>query len=101
MLSQGDRAQHCILELSIKECDKHRLPRQFNPIYSNAIEVFQGERIINVPLHVRDVHVDGDGVFVGPHEEQDQEDGTKNQPHCSFMQDLCDDYIHGENYASV
>jgi hypothetical protein len=50
---------------------------------------------------VRDVHVDGDGVFVVPHEEQDQEDGTKNQPHYFFMEDLCDDYIHGQNYASV
>jgi hypothetical protein len=84
-----------------KECDKHHLPRKFNPNYFSAIKAFQGERIINAPLHVKGVHVDGDGVFVAPHEEQDQKDGTESQPHCSFVEDLCDNYIHGQSYANV
>jgi hypothetical protein len=50
---------------------------------------------------MKNVHVDGDGVFVEPHEEQNQEDGTENQPHCFFMEDLCDDYIHGQKIMQL
>jgi len=49
-------------ELLIEECDKHYLQRHFN--YYNVIEVFQGERIINAFLHMKDVHVDENGVLL-------------------------------------
>jgi hypothetical protein len=49
-------------ELLREECDKHCFPHHFN--YYNAIEAFQDERIINALLHMRDVHVDGDGVLL-------------------------------------
>lgn len=38
-------------ELSTNKCDNHHLPWSFNTKYYNAIEAFQGECIINTPLH--------------------------------------------------
>jgi hypothetical protein len=39
-------------ELTMEECNKHHLPRQFNKEFYDAIESFQGERVVNKPLHV-------------------------------------------------
>jgi hypothetical protein len=53
----------------MEKSDKHHLPRQFNKEFYDAIESFQGERTMNKPLHVRNIHVEGDGIYVPPPEE--------------------------------
>ncbi len=37
--------------------------KQYNEDCYNATEAFQGERRINVPIHVKDLQVEGDGVY--------------------------------------
>jgi hypothetical protein len=55
----------------LEKCNKFHLPKLFNENYYNVIEVFQGERNINVVMHVRDLFVEGDGVQQS--EEQQEE----------------------------
>lgn len=41
--------------MTTKECERNHLPRQFNKKYYEGIETFQGERIINAPIHLKDL----------------------------------------------
>jgi hypothetical protein len=72
--------------------DKHHLPRQFNLEFYNVIESFQEEWAMNKPLHVRNIHVEGDGVYIPPLEEH-----TPDSPIAltSMLQDLL-----GNNYVT-
>jgi hypothetical protein len=40
--------------------------KEFNKEFYDAIESFQGKRVVNKPLDVRDVHVEGDGLYIPP-----------------------------------
>jgi hypothetical protein len=42
------------------------LPPQFHQKYYDFIEVFQRERVVNIPLHTKDVNVEGDGIYKSP-----------------------------------
>jgi hypothetical protein len=53
-------------ELTMEKRDKHHLPRQFNEEFYDAIESFQGERVVAKPLHVRNIHAEGDGLYIPP-----------------------------------
>jgi hypothetical protein len=50
--------------MSIEERNMFHLPRQFNKNYYNAIEMFQGERTIDGPLHIKDLHALRDNVYM-------------------------------------
>jgi len=50
--------------LIIEEHNKHHLPRQFNKKICGVIELLQEKRNINIVLHVEDVHVEIDGMYV-------------------------------------
>jgi hypothetical protein len=44
--------------------NKFHLPKQFNEVcYNHVIHAFQGERNINVVIHVKDFNEQGDGVY--------------------------------------
>jgi hypothetical protein len=64
--------------LIIEEHNKHHLPRQFNKKFCGVIESLQEKRNINIVLHVKDVHVEIDGMYV-PRQEQDTKDFTTLQ----------------------
>jgi len=51
------------LELSFEEKERFHLPFHFNQECYNAIEAFQGETVINVPFHMWNVNVKGNGVY--------------------------------------
>jgi hypothetical protein len=42
------------------------LPLQSNQKYYDFIEAFKGERVVNIPLHTKDVNVEGDGIYKSP-----------------------------------
>ncbi len=42
-------------EMILEECDQYYVRRQFNKAFYEVIEAFQGEWIIIVPIHVRDL----------------------------------------------
>jgi hypothetical protein len=46
-------------DLTLEEQDRLYLPKQYNEYCYIAIEVFQGEKRINVPIHVRDLQAEG------------------------------------------
>jgi hypothetical protein len=51
-------------DLIIEEHHKHHLPRQFNTKFYGAIEALQEKININRVLHVEDVRVEIDGMYV-------------------------------------
>jgi hypothetical protein len=53
----------------IDKCGEHHPPRQFNIKLYDVIEPFQGERTINTPLHLQNIHAKGDGVCIPSLEE--------------------------------
>ncbi len=59
-------------DLTLEERDRFHLPKQYNEDYYNVIEAFQGERRINVPIHVRDLQAEGDGVYASQIEEKEK-----------------------------
>lgn len=79
------------------ECDGHHLPRQCNKNFYDAIKFFQGKKVVNTPLHVKDVQADENGVHILP-QEQDVEDLTT--PQNSFLQDLLGEDFVLEEYAN-
>jgi hypothetical protein len=44
-------------DLTIKEHNYHQLSKQFNRELYDAIQAFQGKRMINIIAHVRHIHV--------------------------------------------
>jgi hypothetical protein len=48
----------------MEEWGKFHLPKWFNEDYYNAIEVFHGKNIINAPIHLKDLQVETDGIYV-------------------------------------
>jgi hypothetical protein len=58
--------------------NEHHLPTQFNTKFYGAIESLREKRNINTILHVKDVHVQTDGMDV-PSQEQDAKDFTTLQ----------------------
>jgi len=46
----------------LEKCNNFHLPKLFSDNYYNVIKAFQGERNINVVMHVRDLLVERDGV---------------------------------------
>ncbi len=50
-------------ELSFQEKERFHSTLHFNQECYNAIESFQGEKVINVPFHMRNVNVKGNGVY--------------------------------------
>jgi hypothetical protein len=61
--------------LVIEKHNKHHLLRQFNTKFYGAIESLQEKRNMNIVLHVEDVHVEIEGMYV-PRQEQDTKDFT-------------------------
>jgi hypothetical protein len=61
-------AKQSYWDLIIEEQDMLHLSRQFHEDYYNAIEAFQGEKKINVHIHVRDLQ-EQNGVYVQPRKE--------------------------------
>ncbi len=53
-------------DLKIKNNNRHHFPRQFNWEFYNVIQAFQGERLINTPRHVRDIHAKRDTIYMPP-----------------------------------
>jgi hypothetical protein len=75
--------------------DKDHLPRQFNKEFYDVIESFQGQRTLNKPLHVWDIHVEGNDVYIPPPKKH-----TPKFPivQTSLLQDLLgDNYILEDN----
>jgi hypothetical protein len=66
------------------------LSRQFHEDCYNAIEAFQGEKKINVHMHVRDLQ-EQNGVYVQPKEELQKHFILPSN--YSFMQDLCRGHV--------
>jgi len=50
--------------MNIEERNMFYLPRQFNKNYYNAIEMFQGERTLDAPSHIKDLHASRDNVYM-------------------------------------
>jgi hypothetical protein len=50
--------------MNIEERNMFHLPRQFNENYYNAIEMFQGEITIDVPLHIKNLHASKDNIYM-------------------------------------
>ncbi len=59
----GTRNHTSFWGLSFEKKERFHLPLHFNQKCYNAIEAFQGENIIYVPFHMRDVNVKGNGVY--------------------------------------
>lgn len=47
---------------------KIHLPCLYNREYYKLIKAFQGEKVVNVPLHAKDVNVEGDGITYHLHQ---------------------------------
>jgi hypothetical protein len=63
-----------------KEKKKFHLFRVFNREYYESIDVFQGKKVINAPMHVRDVNVEGDAVYIPlAQETQDENENFNSQ----------------------
>ncbi len=56
----------CFQDLTYEKKEYFHLPRQYTQEYYKLIEVFQGEKNINIPLHTRDVNVKGDNIYKPP-----------------------------------
>jgi hypothetical protein len=46
--------------MTMQECDKCHYPHQLNQEYYKRIKTFKGERIINAPIHTRELQTKGD-----------------------------------------
>lgn len=46
--------------MTMQECDKCCYPYQLNHEYYKRIKTFKGERIINAPIHMRELQTKGD-----------------------------------------
>jgi hypothetical protein len=50
--------------LTTKKCNHHHLVRQFNKEFYNFIQAFQGQRMINTPKDVKDIHSKGNVIYM-------------------------------------
>ncbi len=50
-------------ELSFEEKERFHLPLHFNQKCYDAIEAFQGEKVMNVPFHMQNVNVKRNGIY--------------------------------------
>jgi len=48
----------------MEERDKLHLLKWFNADCHNVIEVFNGDKNINVPIHLKDLQIESDGIYV-------------------------------------
>ncbi len=46
--------------MTMQECDKCHYPYQLNQEYYKRIKTLKGERIINAPIHMRELQTKGD-----------------------------------------
>ncbi len=60
---KGTGMHTCFWDLMFKEKERFHLLCVFNREYYESIDVFQGEKVINVPIHVKDVNAKGDVVY--------------------------------------
>jgi hypothetical protein len=49
--------------LTTKNYDHRHLARQFNREFYNVIQAFQGQRMINTPKDVKDIHSKGNVIY--------------------------------------
>jgi hypothetical protein len=60
-------------DFTIKNNNHHHFPRPFNQEFYNSIQAFQGERLINAPRHMEDIHIKRNTFYmpsiVGPYTE--------------------------------
>jgi hypothetical protein len=83
-------------ELVVDECDKLHLPRQIDYEFYEVIDVFQGEKSVNKPIHVKDLQVDENVNYIALIAKS-QEDQELPQPQRTFMQNFFgDDYVVDE-----
>ncbi len=59
---KGIRNHTYFWDLSFNKKVNFHLPCQFNKKLQELIEAFQGEMSVTMPLHVRDVNVENDGL---------------------------------------
>jgi hypothetical protein len=75
----------------MEEHNKFHLPKQFNEDrYNHVIHAFQGQKNINVVIHVKDFNAQGDGVYTQQNEKQ-QEEHFPMQSFWSFMQEFLEE----------
>jgi hypothetical protein len=53
-------------DLIIEKHNKHHLPIQFNNEFYDFIQTFEKKRLINVPRHMIDIHVEGEYNYTPP-----------------------------------
>jgi superoxide dismutase len=59
---KGIRNHTCFWDLVSKEKERHHLPCQFNLKIYDQIELFQGKSSVTIPLHSKDINIDGDEI---------------------------------------
>jgi hypothetical protein len=59
--------------LKYEKKEHFHLPCEYTWKYYELIEVFRGEKNINVPLHIKDVNVKGDNIYKPPRQEIEDE----------------------------
>jgi len=64
-------------ELVMEKWDKLHLPKWFNEDCYNVIEVFHGDRNINAPIHLKDLQIESDGIYVQHKWEEENHFPTK------------------------
>jgi len=57
--------------LTLEEWNKLHLPNWYIENYYDAIKALQGEKRINVPIHVKDLQAEGDGIYASQKEEEE------------------------------
>lgn len=53
-------------DFTIKNNNHHHFPKQFNWEFYNVILAFQGEKLINAPRHVRNIHAKKYTLYMPP-----------------------------------
>lgn len=87
-------------ELVVDECDKFHLPRQFGCEFYEAIDMFQGKKNVNKPIHVKDLQASGNVNYITSIAKS-QEDQELVQPQRTFMHKILgDDYVADEQIVN-
>jgi hypothetical protein len=73
--------------LTFEKWNKLHLRKRYVEDYYNVIKALQGEKRINVPIHVKDLQAEGDGIYASQREEKEEHFLTQPTTQ-SLMQEL-------------